>query len=77
MKRYFELKKSQLGVGGTAQAETLEIHYFAKQVNDHMQLYLASNQGNPTQIEMDKVSLGDFDKRFKSCNEHKCPYENS
>ena len=77
MKRYFEVKKAHLGVSGTAQAENMEIHYYAKQVNGLMQLYLVSKQGNPTQIEMDKVPMEDFEKRFKACDEHKCPYENS
>ncbi len=74
MKRYFELRKSTLGAGGTTQVENIEIHYYAKQVEDYMQLYLASSQGNPTEVEIDKVSLKDFEKRFKDCNNHSCPF---
>ena len=74
MERYFELRKPKLGAGGTAQVEKIEIHYYAKQVEGYMQLYLASSQGNPTEVEIDKVSLKDFEKRFKTCNNHSCPF---
>lgn len=72
--RYFEVKKTVLGVGGTTKEQTLEVHCFAEEVDGRIHLYLSSQNGKPTQIEMGKISPQDFAKRFKPCSEHNCPF---
>lgn len=72
--RYFVIKKTDLGTGGTSRDQTIEIHYFAKEMNGEIHLFMPTNTGKPTNMETGKISLEDFKENYKPCSEHNCSF---
>lgn len=72
--RFFVVKTSDIGAGGTSREQTIEIHYFAKEMSGEIHLFMATNTGKPTNIETGKISSDDFKENYKLCSEHNCPF---
>ncbi len=70
---FFERKIMTVGVGGTGQQKTDDLHYFVRELDDGNIRLEFLRGGKPSGVELDVITKEEFAKRFRPCSEHDCP----